>query len=433
MPLQVFDSVKGPRSSLALSGGRLLPRHVAGDILAFIIPSVIFVEWSFGGRVFLSEILLLCILPVLLATRVNWLFAPLPRQFIFLSLLWLTGQILTDIVLDTPFLDWSRGWSKIVFLLLNFTALYLLLSRRKTRLLIFAVGIAVGSIGKFYISPSIFAPDYPWKFGVGPALTLLMILSTQWRFFSRKPLLPEMILVVASGVNFFLGYRSLGAFCLLAALYSFYHQHIRASIAPVAPVLHVRTMVAALFVAVMGVFIIGEIYGYVAGEGWLGEDANKKYETQASGRWGLLLGGRSELFASSEAILDSPILGHGSWAKDPKYRTLMFEKMLTYDYEVGNEDDTDLIPTHSYIFGAWVEAGVAGAIFWLWVLLLSVKLLITMRQFNSSLRIFLGFVAFSLIWDILFSPIGAEGRVYAPYNIVLLMFGTTLVNETRSD
>ena len=285
--------------------------------MAFIIPSVIFVEWSFGGRVFLSEILLLCILPVLLAIRANWLFALLPGQFILLSLLWLTGQILTDIALDTPFLDWSRGWSKIVFLLLNFTALYLLLSRRKTRLLIFAVGIAVGSIGKFYISPSIFAPDYPWKFGVGPALTLLMILSTQWRFFSRKPLLPEIILVVASGVNFFLGFRSLGAFCLVTALYSFYHRRISSKFAPVAPAVHLRTMVAALFVAVMGVFIIGEIYGYVAGEGWLGEDAKQKYETQASGRWGLLLGGRSELFASSEAILDSPILGHGSWAKDP--------------------------------------------------------------------------------------------------------------------
>ena len=111
----------------------------------------------------------------------------------------------------------------------------------------------------------------------------------------------------------------------------------------------------------------------------------------------------------------------------------MLEKMLAYDYEAVDDGDTNLIPTHSYLFGAWVEAGIVGAVFWLWVLLLPVKLLITMRQFNSSLRIFLGFVAFSLIWDILFSPLGAEGRVYAPYNIVLLMFGTTLVNETRSD
>ena len=50
-----------------------------------------------------------------------------------------------------------------------------------------------------------------------------------------------------------------------------------------------------------------------------GEDVQKKYQMEASGKYGVLLGGRTELLASLPAVYDSPILGHGSWAKDRIY------------------------------------------------------------------------------------------------------------------
>jgi O-antigen ligase len=169
-------------------------------------------------------------------------------------------------------------------------------------------------------------------------------------------------------------------------------------------------------------FVVAEGYGYAAGEGWLGEESKQKYEAQAGGKFGVLLGGRVELFASTLAIIDSPLIGHGSWAKDPKYATGLLEQLAAYDYEIPREIKTDLIPTHSYLFGAWVESGIVGAIFWLWVLFFVFKILLILHKTKDTLVPLVAFVGFEMLWNVLFSPFGAGGRVYVAYHLVLLMF-----------
>ena len=81
-----------------------------------------------------------------------------------------------------------------------------------------------------------------------------------------------------------------------------------------------------------------------------------------------------------------------------------------------------LIPTHSFLFGAWVNSGLLGAVFWFWITAFCTKLLLVMYKTKDPLTPVVAFVGINMLWNILFSPFGAETRIYTAYSIVLLMF-----------
>ncbi|CAN0598211.1 unnamed protein product, partial [Laminaria digitata] len=133
---------------------------------------------------------------------------------------------------------------------------------------------------------------------------------------------------------------------------------------------------------------------------------------------------------SSQAVADSPFIGHGSWAKNPKYaqRILELEK---FGYEVNYiAAENQLIPTHSHIMGAWVEAGFLGMVFWFWVLMLVFRVLSNLYMVREPLAPMITFVGFLMLWDILFSPFGAARRVTVPFNIVLMMFAWDMLKAS---
>jgi O-antigen ligase len=162
------------------------------------------------------------------------------------------------------------------------------------------------------------------------------------------------------------------------------------------------------------------LYSYYAKQGIFGEYAQHKLEAQ-SGEGGLLLGGRGEILASGRAILDSPLLGHGSWARDPTYSAILAENRAELGYKVNqNDKKDDMIPAHSHIFGAWVEGGVAGAVFWSFVLVYAIGSMLKVSGWEPLLPLF-AFAGFMLTWDVLFSPISPESRFVTPYFIVAMI------------
>jgi len=171
------------------------------------------------------------------------------------------------------------------------------------------------------------------------------------------------------------------------------------------------------------------LYGLAASSGFFGEIEQQKYESQSSGEFGLLLGGRNEFLASSQAIFDSPLIGHGSWAKDQRYVELMQSRLEQLGYEVIGVRESDQIPSHSYLLGSWVEAGILGALLWIWVLCL------VYRSFRaiylSPLRPapWVIFSALLLSWNVLFSPFGADQRLFAAYQIALIMLALRATSE----
>ena len=159
---------------------------MVANILVCLTSSLMFVEIHMQGRMFLPEILLACMLPWLLRVRGYLLIEGIPRRLLLLGLFWLLAQVTTDLIRDTPFSDWSRGWSKIIFLLLDFSSIYLLMANRAGRYFMFAIGIAIGQILQYFFDPNDFAAYWPWKFGYGTAITLLFVLGSSMFFSANK-------------------------------------------------------------------------------------------------------------------------------------------------------------------------------------------------------------------------------------------------------
>ena len=411
---------RGSPSGLRHAGGSASGKGLA--LAAFITPTLIWMELSVVGRIFVPELILIGLLPFLLMTRGRLLADPLPRTFLMLAALWLASQVLTDLIRETDFRDYSRGQAKIVFMAANFCALYMLLYGSRRRLVLFALGLAIGGYLSFRLNPSIFTEAHPWKFGVGPTAALLAALIPLWPPIRRVPFLPALPLLAVSAYSMTVGFRSMAGIALLASLYVLAQQIAgRRRRMPVAFPLG-RTLLFVAAVTALTAAVL-ELYEQAATRGYLGEHARWTHERQASGSLGVLLGGRSEIYTAARAVMDSPIIGHGSWAKDAGHATRFLElRLLGYDLHPLKKLDSDLIPTHSHLMGGWVEAGILGAVFWLWVLLLTFRVLSSLYRVREPLGPLIAFVGFVILWDVVFSPFGAERRVTVPFNVVLMMF-----------
>jgi hypothetical protein len=145
---------------------------------------------------------------------------------------------------------------------------------------------------------------------------------------------------------------------------------------------------------------------------WLPESAAEKYRSQASNPYGMLFAGRTELLISTQAFLDRPVLGHGSWAVDDGTYISDYLR-LRYLYGVDEFQwreesySSRLIPAHSFLMGALVWAGVLGGVFWIYVFYMSVRALLLNL---GHLPIYFYNGLFFLMWDIWFSPFAAVTR-----------------------
>ena len=377
-----------------------------------------FVEITMVGRIFAPEFMLLAALPILLVDKGRALSAPLPRTLIYLGLLWLASQVVTDLIRETPFRDFARGWAKITLTMLNFIALYLILHDNRRRIVLFASGLVAGGILVYFVNPGEFSVEHPWKFGYGVPVTMMLVLVAQNAFERNNPRLVSAVLLFAAGLNLVMGFRSFAGICFLTGVYLLL-QTRRSRDRPRMSFARVVALGLAILAATFG-FV--ELYGYAAQSGALGAEAQAKYEIQASRKLGLLFGGRTEVVVALHAIADSPLIGHGSWARDREYASLLLELQgygpLARQMGLGS----DVIPSHSYLFGAWVQAGLMGAVFWGWVVLLIARVLASQYQTREQLTPLIIFVCFVLLWDVLFSPFGALGRLYATFYTVVAMF-----------
>lgn len=345
----------------------------------------------------------------------------LPRTFLALGFLWLVGQEISDLVRATPFHDYTRGWAMIAFALVNFAALNLLIKGSRRRIVLCALGFAVGGILTYCLSPDIFAVTYPWKFGYGYAVCLLAVLVAVFFAARGRAMLAVWVMMAAAELNLYHDYRSLAGECFVAGAYLLLALPMRRRNRGTRRVNAGQVLIACAVLALSAVGLL-RIYSYCAGSGLLGYAAWQKYEVQSSGRFGVLIGGRGGILTSLEAVMASPVVGYGSWAKDWHYASRENAMLAGLGYEIEGGPASWLIPAHSYLLGAWVHAGILGAVFWLWVLALPVGVLMRLCTREEPLAPLLAFLSAGLIWNVLFSPFGGTARLSAAVAAVTLMW-----------
>jgi O-antigen ligase len=406
------------------------------DVFVFLVPALLAVNARYGGRLYLSELLLLAALPFLIAERRFARAGSWPTTLVAAGLVWFWAQVITDLYRGTPRIDLLRGWSNIALTVIDLVVILMLISGQRRRVLIFTAGIAVGYALAYRFNPTPYARDDPWKFGVAIPVTLAIILISCQGAFFRIRILPAAALFMAGILNFGFGFRSLGGVCVLAALYLSAQAFSRRS----GSLRVTPTRLAALgIIGISLAALLVTAYGHAARDGFLGAPAAKKYTQESSGNFGVLLGGRPELFASSNAIADSPLIGHGSWAKDPKYTNGLIGALSRNGYKPSGDllysirHSGYLIPSHSFLFQSWVEAGILGGIFWLVVLVLILSTLIVAFRGRPSLSPLVAFLSMLLVWNIFFSPYGADQRLFAMFSVAALLTCRLLPMESRRE
>jgi hypothetical protein len=434
-------SSSGPRAGAALQGawpglsrpyysGRLAQAISVGDIFCLVMPLLQVVRFDIVGEMCASDFLVMAALPVALARHPERLRQKPMPTILLLGILWLAAQILSDVIRASAPQDFLRGWSKICLLLANLLVVWLVACRSQRRFLLYCTGLTIGSILAFFAFPSGDAALAPWKFALGIPATVLALMWVPKLI--RRPYLGILISVLAlAAVDSFEDCRSLAVITFISAVYSV-QQMATAGRRKERSILQMALLGISVGLALWG---FTAIYSHYAEQGMFGEYAQRKLALQQGGTGGLLLGGRSEILGSGQAIMDSPVLGHGSWARDPKYSDIQAQKRAEMGYKDvdghGARRD-DLIPTHSYIFGAWVDAGIAGAIFWSYIIWFTSVTLLKVSGAEPLLPVF-AFGGFLLLWDIFFSPLGMPTRFVSPFFMAAMIALSTLRHSSELD
>jgi hypothetical protein len=396
-------------------------------IIAALLPLTQLVQIKVVGVLPLQDMLDPVLLLMLLAKGSAQARLAEIRTAVLLILLWLLGAVVTDIYLGTVTADLLRGWSRTGLFAIHLMTLWLLSDGGRIRVLapyFFCSGFVaiVGTI----INPSDFTEADAFKFGAGGGLLLMVgaIGSIPRIRQAFGGLIPSMLISAIALLALLKDSRSTFAVCSLAAAYSAFAAIVSRNDKAMRYVTPV-SFGAFAAIGVGMVQLVTTVYGKLAAGGYLGLEAQAKYTIQSGGHSGLLLAGRSESLVSVQAIIDSPIIGHGSWAQDPYYVRLYFTRLA----ELGLPAPVDyyiatfgyLIPTHSYILGAWVEAGILGVPIWIYLISLTLRALYAILKQHMFPNVLVTIAGFSLLWDIPFSPFGTSSRFLVPAQICIML------------
>lgn len=405
-------------------------RHAFGwvDLLVFFVGISSAVYISVGGNLYLAEALLLVLLPYLLYARKGLLQFGLVKWLLFLGLAWLLNQVITDFYRGTSPQDMLKGWALIGVFLTNFLSLYLLVFPNPRRIAIGLLGHAIGLVLQPVLQPTSNMLTDAWKFGAGYAFTLLASVVIFF-FYNKKSyniVQWNIVLVILALFSFYVRSRSLGGVTLLAA-FVIWFRFTRVGQRLALRFIHPLNIALSFFLLLSVVLGIIQLYGFTASQGYLGETARVIYQSQSSGDFGVLLGGRREWLPAMHAISDSPFLGYGSYARNTEYGQYIYE-LNRLGYIVSNDQldaylaSKNFIPTHSHLLQGLVWAGLAGGIFWLFVLILIARSMISAYRFPSGLFIATMIMGFYAIWSVLFSPLSNSLRQQWAFVLIILLF-----------
>jgi O-antigen ligase len=368
-----------------------------------------------------NEILIFPLLPVLLLARGR---RALRREYLWfyvLALAWLFGTIVVDLYRGSPSTKSIKGIARVIFFIMDFSTLAILLNRSARRMIIFLLSIFV----QMALIIRYFRGDFPtqWKFGGSSIVTITALLISCY-FYSRRRYWAYFFIVLGlAALNLVFAFRSQIATDFVSA----------ALILPIfgkskepgrrgPPINDLLKIALLLALAGGAAFLADRAIRFAADIGLFEESVTQKFQTQANGKFGVLVGGRPETLVAIQAIRDSPIIGHGSFAVDPKY--LKLEQQLQYEYgysetDMPNDSEEPGIPTHSHLTMAWVESGIFGGIFWIFVLGLTFRGIIKVSLTRPALAPIYSYLLLNFVWNVCYSPFGSVNRMWAAYFILL--------------
>lgn len=372
----------------------------------------------------MSEILLAVIAVIAVADKNR---SRVPVALGVTILAWLVGTWLSDQSALSPSSNSLRGVVRILVLLANLAALVFLVKGEPRRVLYLWAGIAASLLLSVAFFPTLYARGEPWKFGLAIPATLIVLV-----YLSSRPL-PRQIQVVVilalSILHFSLGSRSLAIICVVTALVLFLASANRDTRSARVKLVLVVILGAAAAVAVASTF------DRLALDGSLGVTAQNKAYYQSDGQFGSLFSGRTGVVVGLQSIADNPFLGGGSYSTASQsiadstselYRSLGYVDTAT--------SIAGAAPSyHSELIGSVAENGVLALPFWLATFFLLIRGVISVLSSKVVHGPLVAFISLLGIWDVVFSPFGADRRFWLAATLVSILALTPSLKRNRNE
>lgn len=403
--------------------------------LPFIFGLILSQKLYLVGQLYVGEILAIVYLIL------NFRKLKFSRNVILLiifALFWSSAQFVSDLLNQTLLSDTIKGVVSPLLFIISVLFFLIYIEKNFLRLPSLLIGLIAGQLLHLFLVPTDYFLGNFWKWGFGTALIGIFIVYFSFFLRRRNNIFLFTVLVIFLVTSLSFDSRSLAIIPFLGSLvYLVFFGDKRSY---TSKKIFKRFVVLKLCVISLPLILLLD-YGASAlfsSQVFLSSvsiESGDKYRVQAAGEYGILIGGRSEILASAKAFLDKPLLGHGSWARDKGGyldQITVLRRNLGYtaggDYE--NIGDEIYIPFHSYVMGALVWAGVFGGLFWI------IVLNITLKSFLNNINVlplyfYVGIVG--LIWNIFFSPFGANARWDSAIFIAALFSFVNYINSISWD
>ena len=390
------------------------------DLGIFVLGLAGIFSVGFIGSLPFNEVLIFPFLPALLLFKGRRAFNRQYLWFYVLVVAWLLGTLIADSYFSSPLQSRLKGAARVIFFALNFIGLSILINHRTRRIIIFVVSLAVvtGRIGMSFAGET----SLMWKFGLSGSVAIIALLLSSYFYSRQRYRVCFFISLGLAALNLYYGFRSQLVVHLVSAVFVLpifkgftTRSGGRTGQSKTRTILILVTAAGAAYASNLAV-------KYAAQLGVFDQSISEKFQGQAKGDYGVLVGGRPETLVALQAIRDSPILGHGSYPVDPKY--FQMKQDIQYEHGYSDSDEPDesvdpVIPTHSHLTMAWVESGILGGICWIYFFVLTFRAVLKLSSQRPTMAPLYSFLLVWFMWDILYSPFGSVNRLWAAFFILL--------------
>lgn len=426
------------RISMSMTENKKLKSSKMDAFWLFLIACFSMTQIRLGAKIGISEIFMVLLAPFLYFKNLRYYRSDGMLTMLNLLLLWILGALFADWYNDAvPFQYW-RGFSVPVMIFSTVVCIYNFLRRdiRNFKWIIF--GLACSTVISTFVFQRGAAGDLAAEGDISGAIERVMSYKLFWLlmiqtwvllpiqvFYMKLPFIISLTSVLfASLIAALSGGRSAMLVSLMSFMLIFFARRSVQSMGSIK-----RYLVFILIILSLVGVGVKYAYKYAFAEGMLNETETAKYERQTSTSdsiLGLLMSGRSAFFIGLRAIIDKPIIGHGSWALDDNGYAAEFLNKYGSDLDrlqiarAQREAAMTIIPSHSHIVCYWLWHGISGFLFWAYVIFLAA------RTFSKNLHIIpemFGYWAVVLpafFWDVFFSPFGLRTGECAMFVLMVL-------------
>jgi hypothetical protein len=356
--------------------------------------------YTHGGVTF-GHIVLLALLPVV-ASAVSR--SGVARATLALLALWCFAAVMTSLSVHDTVHHLVFSLCRPLTVALSLCGAIWAFTQRVAVARAYAASMVLGLVAASVLSPSTgFAQD-PWKFGLGPAVSLAAVLAAAVLVRRGRRVLGAALVAGLALVNLEWGFRSEFLVVALAAVTAALAGRRGLRRQSWARCLRVG---AALAVATV---LIYAGYGCLAGSGQLGAAQQYKWNRQSHVAGGLLVGGRAEALTSEVVVAQTPLFGRGiSPQMGLQTREAFLRRLQARGVPVNDQVSRYYfghgLYLHSTFFQTWAENGplvLPGLL--LPLLLVGRALAAAIRSGSGPAALVFSFLTWQLAWDMAFSP-----------------------------